>query len=201
MEAFRPSNHLSFAKTRMANAHLNGTFDGVNFTGADLTAALFGPRGPREEVLITPMMSLIGATFDNAILVQVDFSGNDLRDAHFIGANLSRANVRDGRSMALISPTQSYRRSTSPELLCETPTSKRQRPSNEPVADREVVRLRLREPIAQCPCALRFGVGEEVLVDARALVLLRRVHDRTGRIPPLHVDVGFVAQRCYMVTD
>ena len=97
MQAFRPSNHLSFAKTRMANAHLNGTFDGVNFTGADLTAALFGPRGPREEVLITPMMSLIGATFDNAILVQVDFSGNDLRDAHFIGANLSRANVRDGR--------------------------------------------------------------------------------------------------------
>jgi uncharacterized protein YjbI with pentapeptide repeats len=97
MEAFRPSNHLSFAKTRMANAHLNGTFDGVNFTGADLTAALFGPRDPREEVLITPMMSLIGATFNNAILVQVDFSGNDLRDARFIGADLSRANVRDTR--------------------------------------------------------------------------------------------------------
>jgi uncharacterized protein YjbI with pentapeptide repeats len=97
IQAFRPSNRLSFAKTRMANAHLNGTFDGVNFTGADLTAALFGPRDPREEVLITPMMSLIGTTFDNAILVQVDLSGNDLRDAHFIGADLSRANLRDTR--------------------------------------------------------------------------------------------------------
>ena len=54
---------LTFAGARLVGANFNGRFDGVDFERADLTDAFFGPRDPREEVLITPMMSFGGRGF------------------------------------------------------------------------------------------------------------------------------------------
>ena len=88
---------LTFAGARLVGANFNGRFDGVDFERADLTDAFFGPRDPREEVLITPMMSLAGADFTGAILAGADFSGDTLENAKFVGADLTGANLRDAR--------------------------------------------------------------------------------------------------------
>jgi uncharacterized protein YjbI with pentapeptide repeats len=88
---------LSFAGARLVGANFNGRFDGVDFERADLTAAFFGPRDPREEVLITPMMSLAGANFTGAVLAGADFSNDALENARFVGADLARANLRHAR--------------------------------------------------------------------------------------------------------
>jgi uncharacterized protein YjbI with pentapeptide repeats len=88
---------LTFAGARMVRANLNGRFDGVNFSHADLTAANFGPRDPREEVLISPMMSLSAANFTGALLVGADLGMNRLENAKFTGADLTRANLRGAR--------------------------------------------------------------------------------------------------------
>lgn len=88
---------LTFAGARLVGANFNGRFDGVDFERADLTDAFFGPRDPREEVLITPMMSLAGANFTGAILAGADFSSDALENAKFIGADLVHANLRHAR--------------------------------------------------------------------------------------------------------
>lgn len=89
--------HLTFAGARLAGANLNGNFDLIDFTGADLSGTFFGPRDPREEVLITPMMSLNGANFTSSNLTGADLALNDLENAKFNGANMSRANLRGAR--------------------------------------------------------------------------------------------------------
>ncbi|MBA2125726.1 pentapeptide repeat-containing protein [Hyphomicrobium methylovorum] len=90
-----PAGHrtLTFAGARLVGANLNGRFDGVNFSGADLTSAVFGPRDPREEVLISPMMSLAAANFSGAVLADANLSGNSLENAKFNGANLTHADL------------------------------------------------------------------------------------------------------------
>jgi uncharacterized protein YjbI with pentapeptide repeats len=98
-EDMKPSSHsgLSFAGARLVGANLNGRFDGVNFSHADLSSAIFGPRDPREEVLITPMMSLEAANFRGARLVGADLASNSLENADFTGADLTHANLRGAR--------------------------------------------------------------------------------------------------------
>lgn len=86
-----------FTGARLVNANLNGRFDGVDFRGADLTSAFLGPRDPREEVLITPMMQLRGADFSGASLRGADLALNDIQSAKFTGANLEGANLREAR--------------------------------------------------------------------------------------------------------
>lgn len=88
---------LSFAGARLVGANLNGRFDGVNFSHADLSSAIFGPRDPREEVLITPMMSLAAANFTGARLVGADLSRNSLENANFTDADLTHANLQGAR--------------------------------------------------------------------------------------------------------
>ncbi|HVZ06065.1 pentapeptide repeat-containing protein [Hyphomicrobium sp.] len=88
---------LSFAGARLVGANLNGRFDGVNFSRADLSSAVFGPRDPREEVLITPMMSLAAANFGGAKLVGANLSRNSLENANFTDADLTHANLRGAR--------------------------------------------------------------------------------------------------------
>ncbi|HVJ77367.1 MAG TPA: pentapeptide repeat-containing protein, partial [Hyphomicrobium sp.] len=85
---------LTFAGARLVGARLHGRFDGVDFSKADLTSAFFGPRDPREEVLITPMMTLDAANFSGAILVGADLSGNHAENTNFSGADLTHANLR-----------------------------------------------------------------------------------------------------------
>lgn len=88
---------LSFQGARLVGANLNGRFDGVDFSKADLTAAIFGPRDPREEVLITPMASLAAANFTDANLSGANLSMNSLENANFARANLTHANLRGAR--------------------------------------------------------------------------------------------------------
>jgi uncharacterized protein YjbI with pentapeptide repeats len=88
---------LSFKGARMAGSNLNGRFDGVDFSDADLTSAVFGPRDPREEVLITPMASFAAANFSGADLTGANLSMNSLENADFVGADLTRANLRGAR--------------------------------------------------------------------------------------------------------
>jgi len=88
---------LSFKNARLVGAHLNGRFDRVDFSNADLTSAIFGPRDPREEVLITPMASLAAANFSRANLTEANLSMNSLENANFAGADLARANLRGAR--------------------------------------------------------------------------------------------------------
>jgi len=88
---------LSFRNARLVAAHLNGRFDSVDFSDADLTSATFGPRDPREEVLITPMASLAAANFSRANLTEANLSMNSLEHANFRDANLARANLRGAR--------------------------------------------------------------------------------------------------------
>jgi uncharacterized protein YjbI with pentapeptide repeats len=88
---------LTFTGARMVGARLLGRFDGVDFSHTDLTSAFFGPRDPREEVLITPMMTLDAANFSGATLVGADLSGNHAENTNFSGADLTRANLRNAR--------------------------------------------------------------------------------------------------------
>jgi uncharacterized protein YjbI with pentapeptide repeats len=94
-----PSGHsgLTCAGAKLIGANLNGRFEGVDFAGADLTNAIFGPRDPREEVLITPMMSLADANFKGAILIGADLSRDTLENANFADADLAHANLRGAR--------------------------------------------------------------------------------------------------------
>jgi uncharacterized protein YjbI with pentapeptide repeats len=87
----------TFRRVKMTNAHVNGRFDAVDFTDADLTGVFFGPRDPREEELISPMMSLAGADFSGAVLVGADLSLNMLEQARFVGADAQDANFRGAR--------------------------------------------------------------------------------------------------------
>lgn len=88
---------LSFKGARMVGANLNGRFDGVDFSKADLTSVIFGPRDPREEVLITPMATFAAANFENANLSGANLSMNGFENANFAGADLTRANLRGAR--------------------------------------------------------------------------------------------------------
>lgn len=88
---------LTFRGARMTGAHLNGRFDNVDFSGAELSNAFFGPRDPREEELITPMMSLASADFSGAVLKGADLSLNLLESAKFNGADLESANFLGAR--------------------------------------------------------------------------------------------------------
>lgn len=78
----------------MVRAHLNGRFDGVDFRGANLREAFFGPRDPRTEELISPMMEMRGCDFSEAQMQGVDLSRNALQTTKFIGADVSGANFR-----------------------------------------------------------------------------------------------------------
>lgn len=86
-----------FANAKLISANLNGRFDAVDFHGADLTDAFLGPRDPREEVLITPMMELRGADFTGATMRGAELALNALELAKFVGADLTSANLRGAR--------------------------------------------------------------------------------------------------------
>lgn len=89
----------TFARARLSGSHLSGRFDLVNFRGADLTNARFGPKDPRSEELITGRVELTGCDFSGAILRDANLSRSGAKYAKFTradlrGANLSHANLR-----------------------------------------------------------------------------------------------------------
>lgn len=91
------SHPLIFDRAIMQSVNMNGRFDRVSFKGADLRNSIFGPRDPREEVLITPMMRLDGADFTAADLRGARLSRNSLESAVFRNADLRHADFRDAR--------------------------------------------------------------------------------------------------------
>jgi uncharacterized protein YjbI with pentapeptide repeats len=83
----------TFAGARLVGSHLSGRFDLVNFRGADLTGARFGPRDPRSEELITGRMELTGCDFSGAILRNANLSRSVSKYAKFTRADLRGANL------------------------------------------------------------------------------------------------------------
>ncbi len=89
----------TFAGARLAGSHLSGRFDLVNFRGADLSGARFGPKDPRSEELITGRVELTGGDFSGAILRDANLSRSVAKYAKFTradlrGANLAHANFK-----------------------------------------------------------------------------------------------------------
>ena len=96
-----------FTGARLVRVRSDGWLDGTDFSGADLTGAVFGGGHAHEQTLFSPT-SLISANFTGAILkeakfpsahlkyarfVDSDLSGANLRGAHLLGADFTRANL------------------------------------------------------------------------------------------------------------
>lgn len=92
-----------FSGAKLLRIRSDGWLDRADFTGADLTGAVFGGGASREESLFSPA-SLTSANFTKAIVRDVKFPGAslkyarfvdaDVRGANFRGANLTRASFR-----------------------------------------------------------------------------------------------------------
>ena len=92
-----------FTGAKLVRIRSDGWLDRADFSGADLTSAVFGGGASREETLFAPA-SLISANFTGAILREAKFpeahlkfarfAGADLRDANLRGANLLQADFR-----------------------------------------------------------------------------------------------------------
>ena len=85
----------NFESAKLVDANISGRLDQMNFRGADLTDAIFGPRNPGNETLITPRVEMNGCDFTGAILRRADLSLNSLQYAKFINADLTGANLKD----------------------------------------------------------------------------------------------------------
>ncbi|WP_083566913.1 pentapeptide repeat-containing protein [Hyphomicrobium sp. CS1GBMeth3] len=82
-----------FKGAKLVRIRSDGWLDRADFTGADLTGAVFGGGASREETLFTPA-SLISANFTGATLKQAKFPDAHLKYARFNDADLTDANLR-----------------------------------------------------------------------------------------------------------
>lgn len=87
-----------FTGARLVRIRSDGWLDRADFTGADLTGAVFGGGASREETLFSPA-SLTSANFTRAILRETKFPGASLKFARFIDADLTGANLRGANLM------------------------------------------------------------------------------------------------------
>jgi uncharacterized protein YjbI with pentapeptide repeats len=90
-----PREAPRFAKANLRNAKLSGWMDGTDFSGADLSGALFGQQDAHNEGLLASRVRLIGANFSGANLTGADLNGSQLVYARFAGAKLAGTNLRD----------------------------------------------------------------------------------------------------------
>ncbi|MCC7252534.1 pentapeptide repeat-containing protein [Hyphomicrobium sp.] len=81
-----------FTGAKLVRIRSDGWLDRADFARADLTGAVFGGGGPREETLFSSA-SLVSANFENAILKDAKFPGASLKYARFMGADLTGANL------------------------------------------------------------------------------------------------------------
>ena len=81
-----------FTNAKLIRIRSDGWLDRADFSGADLTGAVFGGGASREETLFSPA-SLVSANFTKAILRQAKFPGASLKYARFRGADLRDANL------------------------------------------------------------------------------------------------------------
>ena len=90
-----PREAPKFMGARMQNTKLSGWMDGTDFSGADLTGAVFGQQDAHNEGLLASRVRLVGADFSNANLTDVDLSGSQLTYGHFVNATAVNTNFRD----------------------------------------------------------------------------------------------------------
>ena len=83
----------NFQNATMVRANISGRLDRINFMGADLKDAFFGPRNPDGEVLTTARIEMNGCNFIGAKLQKADLSLNNLQYANFANADLTGANL------------------------------------------------------------------------------------------------------------
>lgn len=81
-----------FTGAKLVRIRSDGWLDRADFSGADLTGAVFGGGASREETLFSPA-SLVSANFTKAILKEAKFPGASLKYARFIDADLTGANL------------------------------------------------------------------------------------------------------------
>ena len=84
---------LRFTGARLVRVRSDGWLDGTDFSGADLTGAVFGGGHAHEQTLFSPT-SLISANFTGAILKEAKFPSAHLKYARFVDADLTGANLR-----------------------------------------------------------------------------------------------------------
>ncbi len=82
-----------FAGAKLMRIRSDGLLDRADFSGADLTGAVFGGGASREESLFSPA-SLTAANFTKAVVKDVKFPGAALKYARFIDADVTGANFR-----------------------------------------------------------------------------------------------------------
>lgn len=82
-----------FTGAKLVRIRSDGWLDRTDFSGADLTGAVFGGGASREETLFAPA-SLISANFTGATLREAKFPDAHLKYARFKGADLTDANLR-----------------------------------------------------------------------------------------------------------
>jgi uncharacterized protein YjbI with pentapeptide repeats len=82
-----------FTGAKLVRIRSDGWLDRADFSGADLTSAVFGGGATREESLFSPA-SLVSTNFTRAILKEAKFPGAKLKYARFIDADLRGANLR-----------------------------------------------------------------------------------------------------------
>jgi uncharacterized protein YjbI with pentapeptide repeats len=82
-----------FKGAKLVRIRSDGWLDRADFSGADLTGAVFGGGASREESLFSPA-TLTAANFTKATLKETKFPGAALKYARFIDADLSGANLR-----------------------------------------------------------------------------------------------------------
>lgn len=90
-----PLEAPKFAGAKMQHTKLSGWMDGTDFSGCDLTGAVFGLQDAHNEGLLASRVRLVGADFSGATMTGVDLNGSQLTHAHFVGAIAHGTNFRD----------------------------------------------------------------------------------------------------------
>lgn len=99
----RPREAPRFSGANLSGARLHSRFDYADFSGANLSNAIFGPEQPKNERMwaVRPLMnganlsgaSLRGARVRNVLLQFARLIDADLRDTDFTRSDLSRADL------------------------------------------------------------------------------------------------------------
>ena len=82
-----------FTGARLVRIRSDGWLDRTDFSGADLTGAVFGGGASQEQTLFSPA-SLVSADFTGATLKDAKFPRAHMKYARFVDADLTGANLR-----------------------------------------------------------------------------------------------------------
>lgn len=90
-----PREAPKFTGANMQFTKLSGWLDGTDFSGCNLTGAVFGLQDAHNEGLLASRVRLVGANFSGAVMTGVDLSGSQLTHAHFAKATVRNVNFRE----------------------------------------------------------------------------------------------------------